>query len=296
MTDREPLASSDREPLASSGRLDPVTPGSQTSTDHAHHDRWIIVRAVSQDDDLTPDELTAARAWIDTCPECALLASDIATISQATATSMAPARPRDFRLTPAQVRASASFWARLSRWLATPRASLVRPLGAASLAIGILLVFVGPSLRGPVTASAPGAGRESASASPSAGAEMFMTQMQASPEPEGAGPAGQARMAQASPTDTQADTVATSPGPEADTAPGTSAKQTSEPHLAVAGAPNASPTPPVTQDMAATPAAPTSDASVALTLLGIVLAGTGVLVLVLTWLARRLAPDPLHPT
>ena len=37
------------------------------------------------------------------------------------------------------------------------------------------------------------------------------------------------------------------------------------------------------------------DTSKALVLLGIVLAGTGILVLVLTWLARRMTRDPLLP-
>ncbi len=37
------------------------------------------------------------------------------------------------------------------------------------------------------------------------------------------------------------------------------------------------------------------DTAMALTVLGIVLAGTGLLVLLLTWLARRMSRDPLVP-
>ena len=146
----------DREPSGPDGRLDGVNPGTMPQADHAQHDRWLVVRAADHDDELTPAEAASARALMTGCGDCAALAADITTISQATAVSLAPARPRDFRLTPAQAAtARGGVFDRLGRWLASPRATILRPLAGASLAIGIVLVVVGPSIQGPLRAVAP---------------------------------------------------------------------------------------------------------------------------------------------
>ncbi len=169
----------EREPADMVGRLSDVTPGTLPLDDHAQHDRWLVVRAATLDDELTPVEAAAARSLLDGCSECAALAADITAIAHATAVSVSPVRPRDFRLTPAQAAdARGGILDRLGRWLATPRATIVRPLAAASLAIGIVLVVVGPSLQGPIQtpAPAPNAGAaapaESATPNPAAILEM----------------------------------------------------------------------------------------------------------------------------
>ena len=146
----------EREPPGSDGRLSDVNPGTMSSADHAQHDRWLVARAASHDTDLTPAELASARALLDGCPACASLAADITTIAHATAVSLAPARPRDFRLSPRQAAAArGGVLDRLARWLASPRSTMLRPLAGASLAIGIVLVAVGPSIQGPLQAQAP---------------------------------------------------------------------------------------------------------------------------------------------
>ncbi len=146
----------EREPADMVGRLSTVTPGTLPLDDHAQHDRWLVVRAATLDDELTPVESAAARSLLDGCSECAALAADITAIAHATAVSVMPARPRDFRLTPAQAAdARGGILDRLGRWLATPRATIVRPLAAASLAIGIVLVAVGPSVQGPLQRPVP---------------------------------------------------------------------------------------------------------------------------------------------
>ena len=152
-----------------------MTPGTKPLDDHAQHDRWLVVRAASHDTDLTAAETADARALLARCGECAVLAADISTITRATAESIAPARPRDFRLTPAQAAgARGGVMERLGRWLASPRGAVVRPLAGATLAIGIVLVAVGPGIRPPL-AEQP--------APPVAGAEASITVETATADP-----------------------------------------------------------------------------------------------------------------
>ena len=327
----------DREPANPVGRLSDVNPGTLSSADHAQHDRWLVVRAASHDTDLTPAESASARALLEGCDECASLAADITTITQATAVSLAPARPRDFRLTPAQAATSrGGALDRLGRWLASPRASILRPLAGASLAIGIVLVAVGPSIKGPVQPPVPGPNAGIAAPAESAAAADVAAPLDtATPDPahimdmqlapQGSGPvnpevqtglapdaspgmAGVSAMAASQPPDATQLPDATPP-PDASSvtrmaksspgvSPDVTAEVTPDPQVAdVQGVAGASPASGGSGQDAVAPSSVRSpdDTTKAIVLLGIVLAGTGILILLLTWLVRRMTRDPLLP-
>ncbi|MFN8518869.1 MAG: hypothetical protein U0667_05645 [Chloroflexota bacterium] len=270
-----------------------------------------MVRWTTDPTDLTPAETTQARALLASCPECAALSADLEVISRAIATSVVPPRPRDFRLTPQRAAASqGSVLDRLRRWLASPGSFAVRPLAGAALAIGLILVVVAPNLHSSVTGLGDDAGvREVAPSTaatmvvpaPTTLAEGDRAAKETDPPqaPDGAGPevyaatapsgspstqSGMTMRAIDSPAPTQAGDTAmaggaanASPGADAGTAPDGGAQadedgQGEPPSVAVST---------------------TSDATTfALTLLGIVLAGTGLMVLVFAWAARRWQ-DPL---
>ncbi|MCY7419921.1 MAG: hypothetical protein LH650_15800 [Chloroflexi bacterium] len=294
----------DKEPSATDGRLDDVNPGPRPLDDHAQHDRWLIVRVASNDTDLTAAETSSARSLLDSCAACATLAADITTITHATAVSVVPSRPRDFRLTPEQAAsARGGFLDRLGRWIASPRGAVLRPLAGASLALGIVLVVVGPSLKGPIQlpVAPPAADMQapvqSSTPNPYAGDSM--------PRPEGTPSADGAETATGMAPEPTPDlimiTMMASPGPTdgagIERVSKESPEATADPELAVVnGVPTAteSPADGGQQAVAADASVRASDdTAMALTLLGIVLAGTGLLVLVLTWLVRRTSQDPL---
>jgi hypothetical protein len=228
------------------------------------------------------------------CPECAALASDIELVSRATATSVVPGRPRDFRLSPEQASvARGGILDRLRRRMGAPGSSAVRPLAGAAVAMGLVLVLVAPSLR-PAGSSGAGADADSLHASEP---HATMAAKATVPAPEAAAGAADAfappatdeptvesgmtmvRMA-ASPDATAAGETATnqdaaSPAPDAQVAeapPNDGQEPTDGAREARAGSPD--------------------DTTYALTLLGIVIAGVGLMVLLLSWLARRWQ-DPL---
>lgn len=120
--------------------LDPKPP-----TDHARHDRLVVVRYLDRDPDLLTGEVNQARALLASCPDCAGLATELQLISDATSRMLAPARPRDFRLTPEQAAALGS--GGLRRFLEAAgsafRFGFLRPLAGAAVAIGLLLAVVG---------------------------------------------------------------------------------------------------------------------------------------------------------
>ena len=116
--------------------------------EHDLHERLLVVRFAT-DDELEPAEAARARALVASCPGCAALASDVKAISRATATSLTPSRPRDFRLTPEQ--AAAAHGSRIRRWLGgltSPGMGTLRPLAGAAVALGLLLVVAGGGLPG----------------------------------------------------------------------------------------------------------------------------------------------------
>jgi hypothetical protein len=273
------------EPRPPDERLADVRPDPRPSPDHAGHDRWLVVRWTTDPTDLSPAETSQARALLAACIECAALAADLEIISRATATSVVPPRPRDFRLTP-EMAASArgSIVDRLRRWFASPRSVAVRPLAGAGVAMGLVLVLLAPSLgsnggtqpdpqvRTPVETSVLKATPGAAQLANPAGAEMDAAETEG-PDPR----IDMMFVAGASP----------SPASEGGTAMREMA--TNHPEAPVAQAPD--------EDAADQPPAGTNrtavdDTTFALTLLGIVLAGVGLMVLVLSWFARRWQ-DPL---
>jgi hypothetical protein len=122
-----------------------VTQSRTSSNDHARHDRLIVVRYLDLDDDLLASEVDQARSLLASCPDCAALGTELQLISDATNRMSVPSRPRDFRLTPqqaAQLRPGG-----LRRFVegfgGAFRFEFLRPLAGAAVAIGLLLAVVG---------------------------------------------------------------------------------------------------------------------------------------------------------
>jgi hypothetical protein len=281
----------EREPNDDEERLATVRPDPRPAPVHAGHDRWLVVRWTTDPTDLTPAETAQARALLAACTECAALAADLEVISRATATSVVPPRPRDFRLSPEPaVAARGGLLDRLRRWFGSQGGFAVRPLAGATLAIGLLLVVVAPALRPTVTTqgdAGPQNGRQvvmAPEATEDAPSVAKATPMEA---PDRAGPESHAGT-QGSP-DPAADAqimMAVSPSPS-------DADRTARLQL---GSTEPPANPNLEQHGGASPAAsatpPADDVTYVLTLLGIVLAVTGLMVLVLSWFARRWQ-DPL---
>lgn len=121
-----------------------MKPGSPSA--HASHDESLVVRLYGND--VGPEERSRALDLLSGCEECAALFADLAQIASATAALPAPARPRDFTLTPAdaaRLRPERPASGR-SRWL-----GLTRQLGGAFAALG----FAGILVAGALTAFAP---------------------------------------------------------------------------------------------------------------------------------------------
>lgn len=129
------------EPDDGLARLTPVTaqnPGTERA--HDSHDRLLVARFATGDA-LAADEAAAVRALLATCSECQSLVVDLQVVQHATATSLAPRRPRDFFLAPEQAETlRPNAWQRLLGRLSAPKAGVLRPLAGATLAIGIVLV------------------------------------------------------------------------------------------------------------------------------------------------------------
>jgi hypothetical protein len=116
------------------------------STGHANHDESLVVRLYGND--VGPDERALALDLVAGCEECAALFADMGEIASATAALPAPARPRDFMLTPAdaaRLRAAQPARGR-SAWR-----GLTRQLGGAFATLGLVGIIVA----GASTAIAP---------------------------------------------------------------------------------------------------------------------------------------------
>lgn len=319
----------DREPLRQGERLGDVRPDPRLSPDHAGHDRWLVVQWATDPADLTSTEVAQVRALVAACPPCASLAADLGIIGQATATSVVPSRPRDFRLTPERAaKARGGIGDRMRRWLGSPGAFVVRPLAGAALAIGLILVVVTPSLRPTVsTTGDDGAGRDArgvvaADASAAADATQVAGEAPVTEPTPVAEPtlvadttqvAGETPVAEPTPVGG----VTTGGHPEMAAAPAASQGSAAESDVTMFRMASPSPAaeagtasaqdaerPAPSDDRASaerdggaaetsdTRPGGTDDVTYVLTLLGIVLAAAGVMVLLLSWFARRWQ-DPL---
>lgn len=310
-----------REPDDGHARLTPVTaqnPGTERA--HDSHDRLLVARFATGDA-LAADEAGVVRALLATCSVCNDLVTDLQVVQHATATSLAPRRPRDFFLTPEQAETlRPNAWQRLLARLSAPKAGALRPLAGATLAIGIVLVGASAVMPkgdtvmvqepGPVatgTFLAPemdngggeiaGTGPNAASLDPDA-RQLDQPNAKSSP----AADAAYSVQAEGSP-DAGRGTMESAPGASPDPGmllamPGASqppAPQTSPATADLRVAPTSAPAredqsdAPLAGSAAQTPADTTGSA---LLILGMLLAVVSILVLVLTWLARRTI-DPL---
>jgi hypothetical protein len=142
------------------------------ATSHADHDP-ILVAAFAADD-LAASDRDLAADLVRSCAECALLHDDLRALARATKAAPPPvaARPRDFRLTPADAaRLRPAGWRRLAAAFGQPRAGWSRNLGVglatlglAGLLVGNVPVQLGASAARPESPSAAGAaaGQEAA--------------------------------------------------------------------------------------------------------------------------------------
>ena len=104
--------------------------------DHATHDPELIAAFAAGD--ATGSALDEATALVAECADCAALHRDLRAIATALPELPAPARPRDFRLTPEQADAlRPSGWRGLVAAFASPRFRLAAPLGTGLAAAGL---------------------------------------------------------------------------------------------------------------------------------------------------------------
>jgi hypothetical protein len=113
---------------------------------HATHDQELVAAYAAGD--ATGADLDTAIALVAGCAACAALHHDLRAIAAALPTLPAPARSRDFRLSPEQAAAlRPTGWRRLAGVLAGPRFSFAAPLGAGLAALGLAtLLLTGPGL------------------------------------------------------------------------------------------------------------------------------------------------------
>jgi hypothetical protein len=123
---------------------------------HTDHDPLAIAAYAAGD--VTGTELELARDLVASCADCAALHADLRAISAALPDLPAPARSRDFTLTPEQAASlRPSGWRRLLAPLAGPRFAFAGPLGGGLATLGIAGLLVAGSLGAPVAGTTPGA-------------------------------------------------------------------------------------------------------------------------------------------
>jgi hypothetical protein len=315
MTDRT------MEPDDAPVRLAHVTaqnPG--TDGAHASHDRLLVARFATGDA-LAADEAATVRALLASCGECSTLVGDLQAVQHATATSLAPRRPRDFFLAPEQAETlRPNAWQRLLARLSAPKAGALRPLAGATLAIGIVLVGAsavmpkgdtvvvqepGPVANGTFLApemqngggNIAGTGPAASGRDPSA-RQFDQTNAKASPvadgaygiQPEASAAAGRNTMESAPEASPDQQVLLTVPDASQPPAPGAS-PETADIRVAMTAAPDGDDQADSTL-AASTAQVPADTTGSALLILGLLLAAVSILVLVLSWLARRTI-DPL---
>lgn len=282
-----------REPSGDDRRLMSVTAQTHGS-DRAHdsHDRLLVAR-FALGDALAPDESATVRALLASCPGCTDLVAEMQLVQHATATSRAPARPRDFRITAEQAATlRPGAWRRFLGRFSAPRVAVMRPLAGATLALGIVLVGAGAVVPRQADAPVPGGDlNQTVLASPAA-EDALMTGEGGVDETNAPFTARQGDAnVKASPLAGVEMLAMPSSGPEIASAP---ASPGADPSLtAIRLDPPAVADDPDTADGTLAEVVPTDDGlGTALLILGVLLAAVSGLVLVLAWLARRVA-DPL---
>jgi hypothetical protein len=188
---------------------------------HADHDALLVSAWVAGDVDA--NERRRAEALIESCTDCAQLAADLRAIAAALPASGVPARPRDFRLTDADLHGVRKTG---PRWSLDGLRRALRPAGAGLATLGIagLLLAGLTGLGGPGQRILSNVG--SPVSAPAAGGAGYGEQSGASaagPVPAASGAAGGPSAASASP--------ASSPalGPEVVSTPPPSAAATGSP-------------------------------------------------------------------
>jgi hypothetical protein len=114
------------------------------ATSHDRHDPMLVAALAA--DDLAGTDRDQAIDLTRTCAECATLHDDLLALARATASVPPPiaARPRDFRLTPADAaRLRPSGWRRLVAAASSSRVIFSRPLGAGLATLGLVGLLVG---------------------------------------------------------------------------------------------------------------------------------------------------------
>jgi hypothetical protein len=126
---------------------------------HDAHDPALV--AAHAAGDATGTELELATALVSGCAECAALHRDLRAIAAAVAVLPAPARPRDFRLTPEQAASlHPAGWRGLVATLAGPRFRFAVPLGTGLATLGLAGILLGSVAGLPLGAGGAAMSRE----------------------------------------------------------------------------------------------------------------------------------------
>lgn len=171
---------------------------STTPAAHAAHDLTKVAALAARADALDEKTATAARHQVAECTACADLLADLVTLRAALPATSTPARPRDFRLSPADAaRLHRTGWRRLLGFFGSPRDGFSRPLaiGFTTLGLAGLLVATVPTfyMGGGVAQSATelssvaAAPAPSAAASAAASMQAYSTERTSIEAPAGAG-------------------------------------------------------------------------------------------------------------
>ena len=143
---------------------------------HADHDPLAIAAYAAGD--ATGPELDDALALVAACADCAALHHDLRAIAAALPALPAPARTRDFRLTPEQAASlRPAGWRRLLAPFAGPRFAFAGPVGAGLATLGLAGFLVAGSFGVPLAATAPTDGGAAATGAGDAAAVEMAPQM-----------------------------------------------------------------------------------------------------------------------
>jgi hypothetical protein len=122
---------------------------STTPAAHAAHDLTTVAALAGRARDLDETTAAVARQQVASCSACADVLADLVALQTSLPTTSTPARPRDFRLTPADAaRLQRTGWRRLVGFFGSPRDGFSRPLaiGFTTLGLAGLLVATVPSM------------------------------------------------------------------------------------------------------------------------------------------------------